>query len=273
MQNKIKLSIIGSIILLGLFAQGKIYVTPQVFAFVPSYKGVDSVNRKQTILKPRNFNRKDFLVGFNLAYYNAPISVSAGIEQAVYSTGFYEQSNIYAGKNGGSLSGLNLINYYLEFKYDLWKYNKKLPKKWLTENSKNQYLIVSKISPYIGIDYLRTNKNILGTDNFVIGGRQIGNTTIFDVLGIVDFYPNSRNHFGIRTGLDWTFYNGEKRKFILTFGYKFGFKNLGYHRYHFENPARGVDFYYQTTTNGNGFSIKAGFPIKLFEINKKKITK
>lgn len=252
-----------------VFAQGKFYITPQVFAFVPSYKGVDSVNKKQTLLKTRNFARKDFLIGINLSYYNAPFHFSVGIEQAAYSTAFYQKENKIM-RNQEAISALNVINYYFEIKYDVWKYNKKLPKKWLGENTPNLYLIVSKISSYIGFDYLRTNKNIVDYGNSVLFGYQTQNTTIFDIPGTLDFYPNSRNHFGIRAGFDWTFYNGEKRKFILTFGYKFGFKNLGYHRYHFEKPSRGIDFYYQTTTNGNGFSIKAGFPIKLFEMKKNK---
>ena len=70
-------------------AKGKFYIVPQVFAFVGSYKGVDSVNKKQTILKTRNFARKDFLVGINLSYYNAPFYYSLGIEQGAYSTSFY----------------------------------------------------------------------------------------------------------------------------------------------------------------------------------------
>lgn len=266
-----KLSILTIVIFLslGLFAQGKFYITPQVFAFVPSYKGVDSVNKKQTLLKTRNFARKDFLVGVHLSYYNSPLCFSLGIEQAAYSTALYQKENKTM-RHKESSSALNVINYYFEAKYDIWKYNKKLPKKWRSENASNSYLIVSKISPYIGFDYLRTNKNIVDYGSSVLFGYQIGNTSVFDIPGTLNFYPNSRNHFGIRAGVDWTFYNGEKRKFILTFGYKFGFKSMGYHRYHFENPGRGIDFYYQTTTNGNGFSIKAGLPIKLFEINKKK---
>ena len=267
MKLKSYLSIIFLLIYLGLFAQGKFYITPQVFAFVPSYKGVDSVNKKQTLLKTRNFARKDFLVGINLAYYNKPFYFSFGVEQAAYSTAFYQKDDGVLRYKSTS-SALNVINYYFEAKYDLWQYTKKIPKKW--RNNDNPYLIVSKISPYIGLDYLRTNKNIVEYSNSILFGYQTGNTSVFDIPGIHNFYPNSRNHFGIRAGVDWTFYNGEKRKFILTFGYKFGFKSMGYHRYHFENPGRGIDFYYQTTTNGNGFTIKAGLPIKLFEINKKK---
>ena len=246
----------------GVFAQGKFYVTPQVFAFVGSYQGVDSVNGKQTILKTRNFARKDFLVGINVAYQKEPYMITIGIEQAAYSSSFYykKDGRIYH-KTG--YSGINLINYYLELQYDYWVYNKKIPKKWTTNKETNKYLIVSKISPFIGLDYLRYNKNNLSN------GRGNISSPGFKVSYELETFPYLRDNLGIRTGVNWTFFNGEKKKLTLTLAYKFGFGDIAYHRYHFQNQNTGVDFYYQTTTKGNGFSIKAGFPIKLLTINKK----
>ena len=243
-------------------AQGKFYIVPQVFAFVGSYRGVDSVNKKQTLLKTRNFSKKDFLVGVNLSYYKEPFMITFGVDQAVYTTSFYYKEDGLLYKKA-SYSAMNLVNYYVEIKYDVWKYNKKLPKRWLNENIKNQYLIVSKISPFIGIDYLRHNMNRISKENDRL------NTPAFNIPYELEVFQISPANIGIRTGIDWTFYNGEKRKFSLSFAYRFGFKNIAYHRYHFENISRGVNFYYQTTTKGNGFSIRAGFPIKLIELNKK----
>lgn len=74
----------------------------------------------------------------------------------------------------------------------------------------------------------------------------------------------------MRAGFDWVFYDGGKRRFILTFAYKFAFTEAGYFRYHFKEPARAIDFYYQNNTRGNGFSINAGVPVKLLEIKKNK---
>ena len=247
---------------LGLLAQGKFYVTPQVFAFVGSYRGVDSVNSKQSILKTRNFARKDFLVGINIAYQKGANMVTLGIEQAAYASSFYyKKDGLLYGKT--KYAAINLINYYLEFQHDYWFYNKKVPKKWTNNKPTNKYLIVSKISPYIGIDYLRYNKSILNNAKGFIASPG------FRAPYELQTFPFSRDNIGIRTGVNWSFFNGEKKKLTLSLGYKFGFRNIAYYRYRFQNQSTGTDFYYQTTTRGNGFSIKAGFPIKVLTLRKK----
>jgi hypothetical protein len=262
MKLKINFTIIFVTISLGLLAQGKFYITPQVYAYVGSYREVASVNKNQAFIKSRNFTRKDFLVGEDLSYYSDPLTISLGIGQAEYSSGIrYEENKILFTKL--TYSGLNIINYYLDFKMDKWAYNRKIPKRWRNESSKDKFLIVSKISPFIGVDFFRFNKNTLAENRTSISGN------LNYIPGTVNFIPNSRNGFGIRAGVDWVFYNREKRKLVLTLMYKFGLSKLGTYKYRFQNQNRGIDFNYETTTNGSGFCIKAGFPIRLFEVKKK----
>jgi hypothetical protein len=262
MKLKINFTIIFLTISLGLLAQGKFYVTPQVFAFVGSYKGINEVNKNQDFIFSRNFTKKDFLIGASLSYYKEPLCISVGIEQAAYSSGFiYKVENRLYNKT--AFSGRNVVNLYTEVKYDIWNYKKRIPKKWRNENNKDKFLIVSKFSPFIGFDYLRYNLNTVSKEKNSIGGP------VYRIPYEMEVYQNRKDNFGIRTGVDWTFYNGEKRKFVLSLAYKFAFNVLAYGNYRFQNLSRGIDFKYQTSTRGNGFSIKAGFPIKLFETKKK----
>ena len=130
---KICLTIIFLTISLGLFAQGKFYVTPQVFAFVGSYKKISEVNKKQDFIFSRNFTKKDFLIGASASYYKEPLCISIGIEQAAYSSGYiYKVENLLYEK--AAFSGINVINLYTEVKYDIWNYKKDIPKKWRNEN-------------------------------------------------------------------------------------------------------------------------------------------
>ena len=268
MITKINFTFFFLLVSLELFAQGKLYITPYTNCFVAAYKGIDSVNSKQSFIKTRNFMGKDFLMSINLTFIKDPFTISLGIEQGVYSSGYYhkEGKNTYPRVDSKvTLSQYDLIVYYTDFKYNLFGYNVKKPKKWLKKNEEKPYLLVSRFHPFIGAELRSINKTF---EQDYPEGAEIA-TYLFNIPGTVYYHANDRKHFSMRAGFDWVFYDGEKRRFILTFMYKFAFKEAGYFRYHFEKPSRGIDFYYQTTTRGNGFSINAGIPIKLFEINKK----
>src|SRR5258705_6365964 len=90
-----KLVLIITVILVSpvLFAQGKLYIVPHLGFHSGSYKGVDSVNNKQSFIKTKPFLRKDFIIGVKLAYTNKSLGISAVIEQGVYSSGYYRNED------------------------------------------------------------------------------------------------------------------------------------------------------------------------------------
>ena len=272
MTVKINFTLFFSLVSLGLFAQGKLYITPHINCFVAAYKGVDSVNKKQDFIKTKNFTRKDFLVGIKLTYLNKRFAVSAGIEEGIYASGFYYKkepqnlaNRIDSKETIAEGNGPNII--FIEVQTELSKYlNIKMPK-WLSKNPEKPYLVVSKLAPFIGFERRQMQQTFI--NDFVEYNSAIQTSLYGNIPGSHLFHLNNSRHFLLRAGFDWVFYNEGKRRFIITFMYQLAFKDAGYWRYHFEKPSRGIDFYYQTTTRGNGFSVKAGLPIKLFEINKK----
>ena len=137
MYPKIKLSILGIVVSLGLFAQGKLYIVPQVDCFFGSIKGVDSTNNKQSFIKTRDLTRKIFLVGIRLTYTNKSFAISAGIDEALYSSAYYRNesksipnridSKHFEYENNGPLA------IFIEPCYELFDFNVKMPK-WLSHN-------------------------------------------------------------------------------------------------------------------------------------------
>jgi hypothetical protein len=274
MQNKIKLSIICTIVSLAAMSQGKLFVTPYINCFLSAMKEVDSVNKKQDFIKTKNFMRKDFLVGIKLTYVNERFAISLGVEEgARYASGFsYNKepkslpNRIVSKETSAEDNGPTAI--FIEAQYEFEKYlTVKMPK-WLRGNSEKPYLIVSRVAPFIGFERRQMNHTFV--NNFIENNTEIGTSLYGNISGSSQFHLNDSKQFSVRSGLDWVFYNGTKRRFILTLMCQFSFRDAGHFRYHFSKPTQGIDFYYQTTTRGNGLSIKAGFPIKLFEINKKK---
>ncbi|WP_462243526.1 hypothetical protein [Ferruginibacter sp.] len=158
--------------------------------------------------------------------------------------------------------------YYTDFKYKLVNFNIKLPKKIQLTHSSKSYLLVSSLFPFAGAEIRRLGSTF--KQDFVEYNSAIGTSLFGNISGSNYYHSYNRHHFSMRVGFDWILYNRDKRRFVLTFMYKFAFNDAGYFRYHFKKPSMGIDFYYQNTTRGNGFSVKAGFPIMLFKTNKSK---
>ena len=267
MYPKIKLTVLGIIFSLGLIAQGKIYIVPYLGFYTGAYKGVDTVNNKQNFIKTKPFLGKDFTIGIKLNYYKNRLGITAGVGAAFYSTGFYrkeDKSNPLRVDSRSTISEGPWISYFAETRYSLLDFNIKMPK-WLSKNPEKPYLLVSNIAPFLGFEYRKVGKNF---ENDFRSGAEIA-TSQGNIPGTVYYHAYKNTHTSMRAGIDWVFFNEAKRRFILTFMYQFAFKDAGYYRYHFSKPSRGIDFYYQTTTRGNGFSIKAGVPIKIFENRKR----
>jgi hypothetical protein len=263
--------IIGTIVSPSAFAQGKLYLIPHVGFYSGAYKSVDTVNSKQGIIYTKPFLGKDFSIGLALAYTHNKFEYSLGVESGFFSSGFkHTEPKLWPNRvdSKESLSQGEVWVYKADAKYDFLGLNLKKPKKYLNKTTEKKYLVVSRFYPFIGAEIRRLGRTFV--QDFVEYNSSIGTSTYGTIPGSNYYHSYKRHHFSIRAGFDWVFYDGEKRRFILTFMYQFAFKDAGYFRYHFSKPTQGIDFYYQTTTRGNGLSIKAGFPIKLFEINKKK---
>ena len=257
------------IVSLAAIAQGKLYIIPAIGYYSGTYKTVDSVNRKQDIIYSRSFLGKDFSIGFSVAYSIKKIELSLGVESGFYSSGFkHSEPKSWPNRvdSHESLSQGEVWVYNTDFKYKGANFNIKLPLKKRPVLSDKSYLLVSSFFPFAGAEIRRLGRTFV--QDFVEYNSGIGTSQFGSISGSNYYHSYSRHHFSMRAGFDWIFYNGEKTRFILTFMYKFAFNDAGYFRYHFEKPNMGIDFYYETTTRGNGFSIKAGFPIKLFETNK-----
>jgi hypothetical protein len=267
---KIKFSILLIIVSLAAIAQGKLYIVPTIGYYSGTYKSVDSINKKQDFIYTQSLLGKDFSIGFSVAYLTKKVELGLGIESGFYSSGFkHSEPKLWPNRvdSRESRSQGQVWVYHIDCKYKLANFNIKLPQKIQRTQSDKSYLLVSSFFPFAGAEIRRLGRTF--EQDYVEYNSGIGTSQFGSIPGSNYYHSYNRHHFSMRAGIDWIFYNREKRRFILTFMYKFAFNDAGYFRYHFEKPSRAIDFYYQTTTRGNGFSIKAGFPIKLFKINKK----
>lgn len=265
MKTKPNLTFIILLISVGTFAQGKFYIVPHIGFYSGAFRGVDSVNSKQDLIKTKPFLGKDFSIGIKLEYHRNKLGFELGIESGFYSTGFYhnEGKNIPRVDSKESSSQGEIWMYTTDAKYNLLGFNINKPRKWVTQKTEKPYLLVTRFFPYLGLEIRRLGKSFR-QDN-VEYNSSIGTYPFGDIPGSRYYHSYARHHFSMRSGFDWVFYDGEKRRFILTFLYQFAFKDAGYWRYHFIKQNERIDFYYQNTTKGNGFTIKAGMPIKIFE--------
>ena len=269
--TKHSLFLVFAVIPFILSAQGKLYIVPHIGFYSGAYKTVDSVNSKQDIIYTRPFLRKDFTIGVTLAYTHKKFEYNLGIESGFYSSAYKHtepKSWPFRIDSRESLSQGSVLVYQGCIKYKAADFNIKLPHKFRIKHPEKPYLLTSNINPFIGAELRRLSRT------FVQDFEEpsvIFTSTYGTIPGVHYYHSYRRNHFSMRAGFDWVFYNSEKRRFIITLMYQFAFNDAGYFRYHFRKPSRGLDFYYQNTTRGNGFSIKAGVPIKIFENRKKRI--
>jgi hypothetical protein len=253
-----------------LFAQGKLYIVPHIGFHSGAYKGVDSVNDKQNFIKTKPFLRKDFIIGFKLTYTYKSLGISAGIEQGVYSSGFYRNEDkslpyrIDSKHTASEGNGPTIL--FIEPRYELFDFNIKMPK-WLSNNPEKPYLVASRIAPFLGVEYRKMSRTFI--NDFVERNITLTTSQYGDIPATDFYHAYKTNQISFRGGIDWIFYNLEKRKFVITLMYSFAFKDAGYFRYHFYKPGI-ADFYFQTQTRGNGISLKAGIPIKLVDFGKNK---
>ena len=265
---KTSLTFLLTLISLVLFAQGKLYIIPRIGFYCGSWSGSDSVNKKQDLIRSAPFLRKDFIAGVYLLYVKKNWSVSAGIEEGNYSSGFKHterRSNPLRVDSKETISQGSLAVLFTEMKMEIADVNIKKPV-WLFRSSQKEkpYLLVSTLAPLIGFEYRRLSRTFI--NDFHESSEIM--TSAGTIPGESWYHSYHRVHTSFRAGIDWTFYDFNKRTFILNFIYSFAFKDAGYFRYYFYKPGV-ADFYFQNTTRGNGFSIKAGIPIKIFEVKKK----
>lgn len=269
------MKIYGTIILnlfyFGLYAQSKIFIIPKIGFIFSSFKGVDSINNKQNLLETKPFTRKDLAVGISIKYLRKNFSVSMGLETGVYASGYYydkEPKNVFPRieSKETSAEGNGPLVISLDVHYEpRQNFSLKKPK-WVFKNSENEYLSTYKLSPFVGFEARKMQKTFI--NDFTEYNSVIGTNIYGDIYGSSTFHLNKQIHFLLRTGFDLILFKDNNRKLTLTIMYQLGFKEAGYWLYHFSKPTRGIDFYYQTTTRGNGLSIKAGFPIKMLSVKK-----
>ena len=277
MKMKILLTATCALFSLGLFAQGKIYIVPQIECFVGKIKNDKELNNKQNFVSERIFIKKYFLPGAKISYVNKISDLSIGIEAAIYGSGWQrneKRSNSITVNPQGfdkidsrhfEAEGNGPFSIFIDASREVLAFNKKMPR-FLSKAPEKPYLFTTKIAPVVGLEYRFMQRTFV--NDFTEGVGSIMTSQQGNIPGSSYFHLNHKGEFSIRTGADWIFYKDEKRRFILTVMYHFAFREAGYWRYHYSKPGV-TDFYYQTSTRGNGFSFKAAFPIKLYE-NKKR---
>lgn len=252
----------------GLTGQGKIYLIPHAGFYTGSYRGEDSVNSKQHLIKSVPFLGKDFIVGVRVAYYGERWGVSAGIEQGNYSTGFRHRESRQDPYRVNSFesSSERCIVLFAEARNEMLPWNLKKPR-WLFHSSaaEKPNLLAGTVAPVAGIEYRYLSHTFI---NDFPEASEI-TTSQGSVPGTFWYHAEHKKQISLRAGVDITFYDNEKRKFILSFLYSVAFSSPGYFRYHFSPPG-GSGFNFQNSTRGNGFSIKAAFPFKIAGIHPSK---
>lgn len=270
--KKIATFVIVLFLSLELFAQGKIYIEPYLGFFVGFSKENEQINSKQNIISHNYFGRKDVAVGGKLSYLKGSEKFSIGYETSYYSSSFRrKETGLPRIDSWHSTSDGSFHSFYIEYAKKLIDFNVKMPnsiRKWLKADKKYEYLITSKISPVVGLEYrsiYRDYKNDYSDPHATIRTTQ-GNY----YADVQYLHLNSKANLTMRAGLNWEFYNEEKHKLTVTLLYKFAFKDAGYFQYHFKSVNnRNPEFDYQNTIRGNGFCIYLGVPIKLFSFKKK----
>ena len=254
----------------GLMAQKKVYFEPYLGFYFGSYKGVDSINKKQSIIKSNPLGRhggKDFGIGGRLTYIDNNMVISAGAESSYFTSGYkHIEPPVYPKvDNYVSFGQGNCKSFYGQLGYHLTDINIKKPR-WMGKNQQRPYLMVSRINPFVGFEYwVMTNS----FRNDYIEYNSSISTSSGSISGSHQYHSYSKTNYGIRAGINWDFYDREKRRFIIMLLYKIGFKDAGYFLYKFNGTGFSNAFDFQTTTRGNGFCIYAGVPIKLFQLKKK----
>ena len=270
--KKITIFVIVIFFSLELFAQGKVFLEPNLGFFVGRSKENPAINKNQNIINHYYFGGKDLAVGGKLSYKYFKSKFSIGYETSYYTSEYKHIETGLPRINSLSSAGYGPFNsIYGEYAKQSTNFNVKMPRsfrKWMKGDNDYNYLISSKISPFIGMEYrfIYTDyKNDYNDPHAIIltsKGNYYADTQYLHL--------NSKANVTMRAGLNWEFYNGEKHKFTITFLYKFAFKNAGYVQYHFKSVNNtNPEFDYQTTTRGNGFCIYLGVPIKLYTFKKK----
>ena len=271
--KKILLVCLAIVFSLELLAQGKIFVEPYAGFFVGFSKGNKDINRNQSVITNNYFGRKDLSIGGKLTYKKGKSTFGLGYETSFYTSSFkhVERGMFPRVDSYHKRSSAYMNSIYIEYAKQVKDLNVRMPKflKGLTnEGEEKLYLISSKISPVLGVEYRFINKNFINNYNFSRTGIS---TSQGDYLSDKQYlHLNSKGNITMRGGLNWEFYNGDKHKFTLILLYKFAFRDAGYFQYRFKsvnnvNPS----FDYQTTTRGNGFCIYFSIPIKLYTFKKK----
>jgi hypothetical protein len=252
-------------------AQKKVYFEPYLGFYVGNYKPVDSVNKKQDIIKTNTYGGKLFGIGGRLTYIDNNMVVSAGAESSHFSSGFkHIEPPVYPKVDSyESLGQDNCKSFYVQLGYHITDINIKKPR-WMGKNKELPYLMVSKITPFIGFEFWMMTNSFRNDE---ISYQSSISTSSGSISGSNQFHSYTNTHYGIRTGIDWVFYNREKRRFIIMLLYKIGFKDAGYFLYKFNGTSFSNAFDFQTTTKGSGFCIYAGVPIKLFQLKKKETSR
>ena len=155
--KKIAIFVIVIFLSLGLFAQGKVFLEPYLGFFVGFSKENEQINSKQNIISHNYFGGKDLAVGGKISYKNNENKVSLGYETSYYhSTYRHRETGLprVEGRYGTFYGPFNSI--YGEYAKQLIDFNVKMPKsfrKWFKADNDYNYLISSKISPVIGLEY------------------------------------------------------------------------------------------------------------------------
>lgn len=270
--KKIAIFVIVIFLSLGLFAQGKVFLEPYLGFFVGFSKENKSINRKQNIIGHNYFGSKDLAIGGKISYQNHKHKISLGYETSYYHSNYrHRERGLPRIEGRYSVSYGHFNSIYGEYAKQLIDFNVKMPKsfkKWIKSDNEYSYLISSKISPVLGIEYRFFYTDFKNSFN---EPRATIRTSQGNYYADTQFlHLNSKANLTMRAGVNWEFYNGEKHKFTLTFLYKFAFKDAGYIQYHFKSVNNiNPEFDYQNTTRGNGFCIYLGLPIKLVTFKKK----
>lgn len=259
---------------LELLAQGKIYLEPYLGFFVGRSTEDKKINSRQNIIRRYSFGGKDLAVGGKLSYIKEKSKTSAGYEMSYYTSSYKRIETGLPRVNGYRSFGYgHFHSLYTEYARQSINFNVLLPnsfKKWLNIDDDKTYLISSKISPVLGLEYRFVYNSFINDDNSnptaTILTTNLGNYR----ADIHYLHLNANANITMRGGFNWEFFNGDKHKFTLLFIYKFAFRDVGYVRYRFrqvDNPSNMFDF--QTRTRGNGLNIFASIPIKLYSFKGK----
>ncbi|MCY7291148.1 MAG: hypothetical protein LH615_03100 [Ferruginibacter sp.] len=270
--KKIAIFVIVLFLSLELFAQGKLFLEPYLGFFVGFSKENNNINDKQNIINHNYFGSKDLAAGGKVSYTKNKNKLSLGYETSYYHSNYQHRETGLPRIEGRYSTGYGPFNsIYIEYAKQLINFNVKMPhsfKKWIKAEDDYSYLISSKISPVLGIEYRFTYTDYVNDFNFP---RSRVSTSQGNYYTDIEFlHLNKKANLTMRGGVNWEFYNGERHKITITLLYKFAFKDAGYIQYHFKSVNNiNPEFDYQNTTRGNGFCIYLGLPIKLYTFKKK----